>query len=140
RVLGRQPNIDVDLAEVPVQPGDYLVLCSDGLTRMVSDQMLAETITELRDPQRICDHLIGAANRNGGADNITVVVVQVALTWWRRLSNRWSGQVRGGEMASLTLQFEDRVLKAYALGPITTIGRLPDNTVTIDSRALSSHH
>jgi len=93
RVLGRQPNVDVDLAEVPVQPGDYLVLCSDGLTRMVSDQMLAETIAELRDPQRICDHLIGAANRNGGADNITVVVVQVALTWWRRLSNRWSGQV-----------------------------------------------
>jgi len=43
-------------------------------------------------------------------------------------------------MASLTLQFEDRVLKAYALGPITTIGRLPDNTVTIDSPTVSSHH
>lgn len=89
RVLGRQPEIDVDLSEVPVQPGDYLLLCSDGLTRMVSDQTLASAIFELRDPQRICDHLIAAANRNGGADNITVVVVEVSAPWWRRTANRF---------------------------------------------------
>jgi len=71
RVLGREPDVDVDLNEVPVQPGDYLLLCSDGLTRMVPDPMLSDAIDRLRDPQRICDHLIDAANRNGGADNIT---------------------------------------------------------------------
>jgi protein phosphatase len=88
RVMGREPEIDVDLIEVPVQPGDYLLLCSDGLTRMVSDHTLAAAICDLRDPQRICDHLIEAANRNGGADNITVVVVEVPAPWWKRTVNR----------------------------------------------------
>ena len=43
-------------------------------------------------------------------------------------------------MASLTLQHDDRVLKRYAVGPLVTIGRLPDNTVVIDNPAVSSHH
>lgn len=43
-------------------------------------------------------------------------------------------------MASLTVQFENRVLKAYTLAPIMTIGRQPDNAVVIDSPAVSSHH
>jgi serine/threonine protein phosphatase PrpC len=96
RVLGREPEVDVDLTEVPVQPGDYILLCSDGLTRMVPDGVLAETIVELREPQRICDHLIATANRNGGADNITVVVVEVADSWWRRLLNRWTRTAERG--------------------------------------------
>ncbi len=88
RVLGGGPDVDVDLQEVPVRPGDYLLLCSDGLTRMVPDSMLAEAITRLRSPQRICDYLIEAANDNGGADNITIVVVEVLESWWRRLASR----------------------------------------------------
>jgi protein phosphatase len=88
RVLGGAPEVDVDLNEVPVRPGDYLLLCSDGLTRMVPDSTLAEAFLRCRSPQRICDYLIDVANRNGGADNITVVVVQVVETWWRRLASR----------------------------------------------------
>ena len=95
RALGREPVVDVDLAEVPVRPGDYLVLCSDGLTRMVPEPTLARTIRELRDPQRICDQLVAIANRNGGADNITVVVVEVMEGWWRRLSNLWRARAGG---------------------------------------------
>jgi protein phosphatase len=90
RVVGGEPDVDVDLTEVPVQPGDYLLLCSDGLTRMVPDAALAAAIGELRHPQRICDHLIDTANRNGGADNITVIVVEVVGSWWRRLQSRLS--------------------------------------------------
>jgi PPM family protein phosphatase len=89
RVLGREPHVDVELAEVPLQPGDYLLLCSDGLTRMVSEDVVAQAILRHRDPQRICDDLIETANRNGGSDNITVVVVEVADTWWRRIVNTW---------------------------------------------------
>jgi protein phosphatase len=87
RVVGGGPDVDVDLHEVPVRPGDYLLLCSDGLTRMVPESTLAEAIARWRAPQRICDHLIEAANRNGGADNITVVVVEVVESWSRRLVN-----------------------------------------------------
>lgn len=89
RALGREPDVDVDLTEVPVRRGDYLVLCSDGLTRMVPEAALARVIRELRDPQRICDRLVDLANRNGGVDNITVVVVEVMGSWWQRLSTQW---------------------------------------------------
>jgi len=95
RVLGREPEVDVDLSEVPVQTGDYVLLCSDGLTRMVPESELAKAITEFREPQRICDYLIAAANGNGGADNITVVVVEVADRWWRRLLNGWRRRPAG---------------------------------------------
>jgi serine/threonine protein phosphatase PrpC len=86
RVLGREPDVDVDLREVPVQPGDYLLLCSDGLTRMVPDGLLGQAIVRLRHPQRICDYLIETANAGGGTDNITVVVVEVTNRFWPRLA------------------------------------------------------
>jgi serine/threonine protein phosphatase PrpC len=98
RVLGREPDVEVELSEVPVGPGDYLLLCSDGLTRMVPEQTVAQAIAEFRNPQRICDYLVDAANRNGGLDNITVVVVEVAVTWWRSIADRWRvrSKARGG--------------------------------------------
>jgi len=96
RVLGREPDVEVELSEVPVQPGDFLLLCSDGLTRMVPEPTLANTIFRLRDPQRICDSLVAAANSNGGADNITVVVVEVIGNEWKRLWNQWRRQFWGG--------------------------------------------
>jgi PPM family protein phosphatase len=77
RALGRDPNVEVDLAEVTVAAGDRLLLCSDGLTRMVPDEQLAGALERFRgDPQGACDHLIEAANNGGGPDNITVVVVE----------------------------------------------------------------
>lgn len=94
RVVGGARDVDVELTEVPVRPGDYLLLCSDGLTRMVPDAELSGAIARLRDPQRICDYLIEAANQNGGADNITVVVVEVVEAWWRRLQTRLVGLAR----------------------------------------------
>jgi protein phosphatase len=89
RVVGREPDVAIDLTEVPVQPGDYLLLCSDGLTRMVTDEAMAQAIVERRHPQRICDGLVDAANGNGGVDNVTVVVIQVLGGWWQRLSGNW---------------------------------------------------
>ena len=67
RVLGREPDVEVDVNEVAVQAGDYLLLCSDGLTRMVPEPAMARAILDLREPQRICDHLVDTANRHGGA-------------------------------------------------------------------------
>lgn len=99
RALGREPDVDVDLNEVPVQAGDYVVLCSDGLTRMVPEHMVSGAIERLREPQRICDYLIGAANSNGGVDNITVVVVEVAGSPWARLVNRWTRSAGRGHDA-----------------------------------------
>jgi protein phosphatase len=99
RVLGRVPDVDVELAEVPVQPGDYLLLCSDGVTRMMSDPAIAEAIARHREPQRIADRLIDAANERGGADNATVVVIEIRKQWWARLSLQWSGLARKAHKA-----------------------------------------
>ena len=77
RALGRDANVEIDLAEITVAPGDRLMLCTDGLTRMVSDAELAAALERFRgEPQQACDYLIDAANNNGGPDNITVVIVE----------------------------------------------------------------
>jgi protein phosphatase len=77
RALGRDADVEVDLAEVSVAPGDRLLLCTDGLTRMVTDAELAAALDRFPgEPQQACDYLIDAANTNGGPDNITVVIVE----------------------------------------------------------------
>src|SRR5688572_5473124 len=77
RALGRDANVEIDLVEVTVSIGDRLLLCTDGLTRMVADDQLAAALDRYRgEPQAACDHLVEAANNNGGPDNITVIVVE----------------------------------------------------------------
>lgn len=85
RVLGGEAQVEVDVNEVPIDPGDCLLLCSDGLTHMVSESDVSDAFARMRHPQQLCEYLVDAANRNGGADNVTVVVVQVAQSWRRRL-------------------------------------------------------
>ena len=77
RALGREPDMQVELSETTIAVGDRVLLCTDGLTRTVSDAGLAEALDRFRgDPQGACDHLIAQANENGGPDNVTVVVVE----------------------------------------------------------------
>jgi len=77
RALGRDSEIDVELSETTVAIGDRVLLCTDGLTRTVSDEGLAAALDKfLGDPQGACDHLIEMANNNGGPDNVTAVVVE----------------------------------------------------------------
>ncbi len=80
RVVGGEPDVDVDVLEIPLRSGDYLVLCTDGLTRIVSDMAVSTSISRLRDPQRICDHLVQAATRSGGTDDTTVLIVEIIVT------------------------------------------------------------
>jgi serine/threonine protein phosphatase PrpC len=78
RALGREPEVQVELGELLIGAGDRLLLCTDGLTRMVTDAVLADVLTRFRgDPQGACDYLVATANDNGGPDNVTVVIVEV---------------------------------------------------------------
>ena len=77
RALGTEENVTVDLDEVFVMPGDQVLLCSDGLTRMVPELGIAQVIDEAKTPQQACDRLVEIANDNGGADNVTVVLVRI---------------------------------------------------------------
>lgn len=77
RALGIDPSVEVDVLELAIAPGDRLLLCSDGLTTMVRDPAIAEILASEDDRQRAADELVEAANLAGGADNITVLVVDV---------------------------------------------------------------
>ena len=91
RALGRDANVEVDLAEVPVAAGDRLLLCTDGLTRMVPDDQLSVALDRFRgDPQSACDHLVEAANHGGGPDNITVVIVEFLASGLNRVVERFT--------------------------------------------------
>lgn len=77
RAMGTRSDVDVDTAEETLQPYDLLLLCSDGLTDMVSDWQIAEAIDEnITDLDLAAKNLIAIANRNGGKDNISVILMQ----------------------------------------------------------------
>ena len=77
RALGVDPAVEAEINDYPVLPGDIYLLCSDGLSGMVTDQQILEQVQQQRgDLQKICQGLIAAANDHGGQDNITVVLVE----------------------------------------------------------------
>ncbi|MGZ5297431.1 MAG: Stp1/IreP family PP2C-type Ser/Thr phosphatase [Actinomycetota bacterium] len=77
RSVGTEPEVDVDEEDVPLIDGDRLLLCSDGLTGMVTEPQIQAILEATPDPQDAADHLVKAANRAGGIDNITVVILDI---------------------------------------------------------------
>jgi serine/threonine protein phosphatase PrpC len=98
RALGTQPDVEVDAEEHTLFPGDILLLCTDGLTRMVAEQKIAATLQSESDPVRAAEKLVALANENGGADNVTVVVVYLEpkeggfLSWLRHGAQKNAGK------------------------------------------------
>ncbi|HTT31983.1 MAG TPA: Stp1/IreP family PP2C-type Ser/Thr phosphatase [Methylomirabilota bacterium] len=90
RALGAQAEIEVDAEEHQLFPRDILILCSDGLTRMVTEPEIAGVLQAERDPMSAAQELVSLANERGGPDNITVVVVRLEkeskgwFSWLRR--------------------------------------------------------
>lgn len=78
RAVGLGSQSDVDVTTEPLKAGDRLMLCTDGLTKMIEDARIAITMTAFRhDPEALCDALVTAALEAGGIDNVTVVIVEV---------------------------------------------------------------
>jgi PPM family protein phosphatase len=83
RAIGSQPTVDAEIQSHRPQPNDIYLLASDGLTHEVSDEEISEILGEISKPPTkrsltaACEALIMAANRNGGNDNITVLLVAV---------------------------------------------------------------
>lgn len=93
RALGIESSVDVELTEVPLEGGDKLLLCSDGLTRSVRPIDLLQVLSAPEDLSTLSDRLITMANDAGGDDNTTVVVValrdELPLGLWERLRRRF---------------------------------------------------
>lgn len=77
RVIGDKPQVQADLLEQQVAPGEALLLCSDGLSGMILDEQIWHIWRTGTSPQDACDRMVEAANEAGGEDNITVLIVQV---------------------------------------------------------------
>ena len=75
RALGVEGDVRVDETKVQVREGDRLLLCTDGLTGMLSEDQIASVLQDVRDPQEAVDRLVREANRAGGIDNITAVII-----------------------------------------------------------------
>src|SRR5206468_4566676 len=75
RALGVDADVEVDTYRVDLKPGDRLLICSDGLTNMLSDDTIGATLRRHADPQQAADTLVDMANQAGGDDNIAVVVL-----------------------------------------------------------------
>ena len=78
RALGPEPSVNVDTMTFPARDGDVFLICSDGLTTMVSDDQIRDILVNSRSLRSAVNRLVDAANRGGGRDNITAVAFRLA--------------------------------------------------------------
>lgn len=79
RALGTQNRVTSDCFQLESEPGDLFLLCSDGLTRELSDSMIQFHISSERPLEDRCDRLVEAAKKAGGHDNITCILIQAGV-------------------------------------------------------------
>ena len=91
RALGSEPQIEIDTEEHAVFARDTLLICSDGLTRMIIEPEIAGTLLVEPDANKAARKLVELANEAGGADNITVIVVRIGAE-----SKGWFSWLRQG--------------------------------------------
>ncbi|WP_437479111.1 Stp1/IreP family PP2C-type Ser/Thr phosphatase [Sorangium sp. So ce1014] len=77
RALGMNDSVAVDLINDEPQPGDVYLLCSDGLSGMLSDDQILQIVSSTVEVPEMCRRLIAKANENGGEDNITALVIRI---------------------------------------------------------------
>lgn len=75
--LGSNETLDPEIIEIKVTKGDKFLLCSDGLTGAVTETLIKEFMACENEPETIVNQLIDSANDSGGADNITVILVEI---------------------------------------------------------------
>lgn len=77
RAIGAEPSVDPSIASVAIAAGDMLLLCTDGLTNMVTDDQIATCLRREKETGRMVEQLVRMANEAGGHDNITAIVVAI---------------------------------------------------------------
>jgi len=77
RALGTGESVVVDTDSLTLKEGDRLLLCSDGLHGVVTDEQIQATLNDKREPKAACDALVDLVNNRGGPDNVTVVIARI---------------------------------------------------------------
>jgi protein phosphatase len=78
RALGIDANVETDVTDELLMDGDTILLCTDGLTREVSDKQIATVLSDTKNAQGAADRLVDLANQAGGRDNITAIVLRAS--------------------------------------------------------------
>ena len=76
RALGMRETVDVDVFRTKLEHGDRILLCSDGLSGMLSDEELRDVVTGVEDPEEAVAEIIERSNAAGGDDNITAMLIE----------------------------------------------------------------
>lgn len=77
RCVGQGDELRVDQTRITVEIGDYILLCTDGLNRVVSEEQIIPILQSSESPEAACNKLTKLANANEGPDNITIIVVRI---------------------------------------------------------------
>lgn len=77
RALGQSEYLEVDIVTRRLPARSFLLLCSDGLWNMIPEPVIRTIVLDAATPQDACEHLVAAANENGGADNISAILLQI---------------------------------------------------------------
>jgi protein phosphatase len=134
RALGTDPDVDVDTFSVRAESGDLFLLCSDGLTDMVSEDSILDVVERNRDDiEGALRALVKAANRGGGQDNITVVAFEIAAG----AALARDGDTR--EQALPVAEDEDTLTEADAV-PVVDTAVVPVEEIQAEDNALRRGH
>jgi serine/threonine protein phosphatase PrpC len=129
RALGTEPAVDADVFTVEAVPGDLFLLCSDGLSDMLSEEEIAAAIeTANRDPEAAGQALVAAANSRGGEDNITVVLFELVED--TTAESAGTVPARGQSPALDEMPEENRVESAAGNGSLRRHGAGPGGRLT----------
>lgn len=136
RALGAEPQVEVDIKTVAVEPGTAFLICSDGITRHVSDDEIRGVLTFGGTPVDICEYLKGLCYERGAEDNLTAVVVKAALNGAARVVyNQFAETVSFDEeidestVATARSPFESKADDV----PILELDREPEEIKTAES-------
>jgi len=77
RALGANDTVEPDFFEVSLEDGDIILMCSDGLTNMLDDDVIEKIVKENDNPEIAAETLVREANQNGGKDNIAIIIIKV---------------------------------------------------------------
>jgi len=95
RALGVKAEVEVDVTEPNLENGDLILLCSDGLSRMVKDGAISAELSRLKEPTEMCHNLVRLALEQGGRDNVTVAVGRVqSVGLWSSVKKLWRRPAR----------------------------------------------
>jgi serine/threonine protein phosphatase PrpC len=133
RALGTDPDVDVDTFSVRAESGDLFLLCSDGLTDMVSEDSILDVVERNRDDiEGALRALVKAANRGGGQDNITVVAFEIAAVVLAS-----DGDTR--EQALPVAEDEDTLTEADAV-PVVDTAVVPVEEIEAEDKTIRRRH